>query len=224
MQTTIEKINQIGKIPENKTRFRELASLYAEYCEQEGLRVVPFHSAELPVFSALSAARQNEAIHCLTQYVEVFAELRAEKTSLRNSTMLLWRCLRRLGLTPQSDIFDKIGDENVVEIYSLDQRQIFHNLKFWEFISFTIEEVFGSEWWKLTRRDPKISEQLYEFAGKMATGQITVTTAPGIEEHLIEEIRGANPGRMMVNILYMSPLSANGQLAAIMAVNSSRNV
>jgi PAS domain-containing protein len=221
MQTTLEKIKQI---PESKTRFRELASLYADYCAQEGLRVVPFRSPELDVFSLLSEERQNEAIRCLTQYVEVFAELHGEKTSLRDSRTLLWRCLRRLGLTPQSDIFDKIGDDHVVEIYTLDQRQIFHNLKFWEFIGFTIEEVFGSEWWKLTRRPDKISEQLYEFGSKMATGQIDGTAVPDIEEHLVEEIRGASPSRMMLKVLYLSPLRSGGQLAAVMAVNSARIV
>lgn len=215
-----QSIASIRQIPDRVAQFRELASLYAEYCREEGLRVVPFHSPDLPHFSRNSPERQEEAIRHLVIYLEVFEEMRAQKYSLRDSPKLLWRCLNRLGLTPQSDVFDKIGDGNVVEIYSTDQRQLFHNIKFWEYISFSIEQVFGTEWWVMSRRSEDVSRQIYELGVKLVTGEIAGTFMPNVPVHVVEEHGSPEANRFTVNIHHLSPVKANGQVAGVLVINT----
>jgi hypothetical protein len=205
-------------------RFRALSLAFRDFMAEEGLAVIPFESPELPLFRKLDQASQQQALQVLGMSLEVFAEVKAEGNSLRDTPKLLWRCLSRLGWTPTEDIFDKIEDGDVVEIYSLQQVGLFRNLCFYEYVSFTLEQLFASTWYELTERDPEPTRKLYEMAMGFIRGEITQTIDPQVQPHVIRELRSARLLDIEITMRFCAPLKHKRDLSGIMVVNRSRIV
>ena len=130
--------------------------------------------------------------------------------------------LRRLGWTPLSDIFDKIGDEDVVQIYSHKQCAIFQNLNFFKWITFTLEDLYTGAWFELSRRNDEVTMGLYQLAVEYFTGVRSETLYPGLPEHLCEEIGSEGLAKFWVHVKYLSPLRKDGATVGLMATNSCR--
>lgn len=199
--------------------FRQLTRRKAELIAAEGIRAVPYLSEDLPHFSKLTPEKQKEALHQLSETVAVYEEIRAEGLSLCDNPTLLWRSLSRLKLVPCGDVFDKITKEHLVVIFGLDQRQIFRNLEFLRFSILTLEELYSTEWFRYTRRDSRVTEQLRILTHDIIWGKKSGTFDPEIEEHVIEQV-GTAPGpvKLGLKIDYVSTLTADGQLAGIVAI------
>ena len=67
---------------------------YASLLAKEGVRVRPFRSPELPVFSKLKDSDKKSAIAQVSTVLEVFEEVLAKDGSLKDSNKLVWRALR----------------------------------------------------------------------------------------------------------------------------------
>ncbi|OFZ18453.1 MAG: hypothetical protein A2X94_00470 [Bdellovibrionales bacterium GWB1_55_8] len=217
----LKGLNEIKALEDRVERFRQMSLLYSQMVHEEGILVRPFRSPGLELFANSSPERQLAAIDCLSESLEIFTELRDEGCSLKDTPRLLWRSLNRLRLIPEKDIFDKISDEDVVEIYSLDHRQRFRNLKFFEVCSFSIEDIFAVEWWNVTRRDPEIERKLYDIGQGFVTGKTDKTIEIGIPEHVFEEVNSTELLKCKIQLKYMSPLRTDGRLSAVMVTNRS---
>jgi hypothetical protein len=127
-----------------------------------------------------------------------------------------------MGWTPKPDVFDKMADEDVVCLYSLDQRQVFQNLRFFDWVSITLEDLYCEHWTRYSRRDASVQQQLYEVGVKLMTGQIDETIAPGLPEHLIEEVDSAELLRFKLRVCYMSPIKKDGNRVGALVINRCR--
>jgi hypothetical protein len=117
-------------------KFRSLLEYFVKIAAIEGTSVQPYSSPELLLFQKLDSTRQEETIRLLSRTLEVFDETRAEGYRLKDTPQLLWRCLRRLKMTPKSDVFDRISDTDVVEVYSSEYVGIFRNIQFYDKVSY----------------------------------------------------------------------------------------
>src|SRR5271169_939861 len=115
MGGALKKVQDFTDIHE---KFRQMCLYYSDLLALEGKKVKPFRSPDLPVFSALTAEQKQNATDFIGMALEIFEETRAEGFKLNDSPKLLWRALRKLGWTPQSDVFDRIGENDVVNIYT----------------------------------------------------------------------------------------------------------
>src|SRR5262249_50245473 len=111
-------LRQISEIQALNDRFRQLCELYAAVGAREGVRIRPYRDPSVPAFSSLPEDRKHAVIAALSQALECFEDASAAQEALRDSPRLLWRALRKLGLTPRSDLFDKIRDTDVINCFS----------------------------------------------------------------------------------------------------------
>ena len=107
MNGALRKIREIGELDR---QFKEMCLYYAAILGEEGVRVRPYISPELPIFSKLQENEKKSAIALISTVLEVFEEVRAEGWSVRDNRRLIWRALSKLGWTPGSDIFGLIDD------------------------------------------------------------------------------------------------------------------
>jgi hypothetical protein len=201
-------------------KFRELATHYSQRVDRVGTKIKPFHLTNDPLhFDRLEDTEKKAVITRLHDDLELFDQLESEGFSLRDSSKLLWRYLHKGGFTPCSDIFDKIEDEDVVSLYSLEQKQIFQNLRFFDFVSLTLDDLFCSHWYQHSTRDPKIEEAIYKLGIAMATGEVKGTTDPGLPVHLAKEVGTPELYQFNIKIKYLSPVFTNSKISGIISVN-----
>jgi len=199
--------------------FRELLLRESEFAAREGIQAVPFESQDVPHFQRLSSEKRQEAIRQISETLAVYEEMVEENLSLRDNSQLLWRCMRRLKLTPQGDLFDKLTDEDIIVIFGADQKQIFRNLEFLRVSVLTLEELYTTEWYRYTRRDPRVAMQILELAGDLVSGKKTGTFDPGIEEHVIEQLGSSlGPSKLRLKINYVSTVTSAGKVAGIVVI------
>jgi hypothetical protein len=222
----MHSVSKLLKISDRVSRFRELCLLYCDFMKREGVLVRPFLDPTLPVFSKYEPALQDQITRGIVADLEIFESMQSEGHSLRDTPKLVWRYMNKLGLIPQSDIFDKITDDDIVEVYLVAdgaQSQVFRNLKFLDCVSFTIDQIFGADWRVTTTRDEKVAGKIMEIAIGIMTEQITSTLAVHslIERHIVQEVDSPELFTISIQMKYMSPVRQNGKVAGAFVINHS---
>jgi len=202
--------------------FARLAIEYALAVQKAGTPLLPFQSEDVPHFSKLNPSVQQKIIQDLEFVVEVAREMTKEKQSLRDSPKLLWRSLIHLGFTPSSDIFGKIGDDDIVIVYSPEHKHIFQNLLFFEMVTLTLEELYCTEWFLKTKRSEAVQRALFEAANRGFQGEIKNTFDPQVPEHIAQEVNTDGNIKLWVHVKWMSPVKKDDQIVGLIVVNSCR--
>ncbi len=126
--------------------FRILSTEISEIGARQGITITPFHSDDLPSFSKLSDECQSNILNQLSCYIEICKETLSAYGDLNFSVQMVWVALKELQLIPCSDLFTKVTNDDVIEIHDLQNRQIFRNLKYFEFCSYTLEDIHCVPW------------------------------------------------------------------------------
>jgi hypothetical protein len=204
--------------PDFLDTFRRLSKRHCELVAKEGIQVLPFHDESLFFFGKLSPEKQQQVIHQLSETLSVYEAMRSESISLRDNPQLIWRSMSRSKLTPPGDLFDKITDQDIVVIFAPDQRQLFRNLEFLRHSILTLEELYATEWYRYTQRDPGIVQKLRRLADDIHSGRRTGTFDPEIEEHEIEQLGCQGTSKLRIKISTVAPITSDGKVRGIIVV------
>jgi len=215
-------LKKVLDLTDTNEKFRQLCLYYGDLLALEGKKVKPFRSADLPVFSTLTVEQKRNAIDFIGTALEIFEETRAEGFKLGDSPKLMWRAIRKLGWTPQSDIFDRIFDGDVLTIYSARQIQVFQNLNFFDWVTLTLEDLYAAPWHVYSRRVATAAELLYQNGVEIFTGVRTATYDPKVPEHYCEELGTEGLSKFYIKVQWLSPLKQGGQVAGVLVVNRCR--
>lgn len=203
---------------ETADTFRKLALRYAEIGEDEGIKIRPFVSPEMPLFQKASTLERKRAVDFLHTIVLIHEETIAAGEKTTNSKRLIWRALGKLSLIPGSDVFENFSDEDIVLIYNDNQTILFWNLQFFKYISLTVEHLFFSPWHMFTTREPEIHNKLYQMALDIISGKIQGNFKPPVPGHEVQEVDTAECLRTWMELPFGSVLTRNGTLGGILIV------
>lgn len=195
---------------------------YASLLAKEGVRVRPFRSPELPVFSKLKDSDKKSAIAQVSTVLEVFEEVLAKDGSLKDSNKLVWRALARLGWVPSSDIFSHMKDGDVICFHDAGQRMIFQTLTFFDWVSYTLEDLYGGLWYTHSRREDAVAQKIYEFAVEVFTGVHQESVEPNVPEHVMHEVDTEEMLKFWIKIARACPLKSDGQITGMLVINRCR--
>lgn len=164
-----------------KHSFRELAHELSAMGAAIDVPIRPYVLSSLPHFGALSLAEQQEAVMKLAQYVSICQDVVASGGSLRSTRTFVWRAFRTFGWTPNSKFFETMSEDHVVEIYDLNNIQIFRNFKFFEFCSYTLEDIFTRPWMQLfQRKSQSQTDRLLAFVARLLQSRTHDTVFPDV--------------------------------------------
>lgn len=211
-------VREIRTIPDLSERFRLLCLLYSRLVAEEGVGIRPFSNRDMPVFSALQPQEKMDSLTRLCRMVEVMEEMNSSGQSLRDTTKFLWRTLAHLSWAPQSDIFHHIEEADVVSVHTPDSRRIFQNVNFFDYVSYTVEQIYASTFSSRFKRDSAVAEQIEYHAHEIFSGRITKTLNPGIPEYLCQETDSEEKRRFFLRFKAFSPLRCEDQICAIVSV------
>lgn len=159
------------------------------FLRSKGKNVEPFLSPTIPYFDILTFEKKEQVLERLRLFNNVCSAVLASRGDLNNPRVMLWHALQVLELTFPSDLFNYVSDEKIVEIYDRENIQIFRNLRFFDFTSYTLEDLFCRPWVDLFSRLEcgqigRITEAI-EKIYKKETPSITPMTHIG-RNHIIE--------------------------------------
>lgn len=200
--------------------FKSNSQLISNLLMAEGIRVEPFLPG-LPHFTKLSNPIKQNVLRSLKVYLSICLEQVEEGYEIKDSKTLTWRALRKLGLTPPSDLFGHLTDEDIIEIYDLEGRQIYRNFCFYKHCSYSLEELYSVEWWYLFSRDSAITEFLMEEVQKVYQDEFSGIYFSQSGKHLVKELISVDRLSNYYRAKVFSPLylnkKVNGLLVSIEA-------
>lgn len=114
-----------------------------------------------------------------------------------------------------------IDDEDIVEIYYLDEFQIFRNLKFIEITSFTVDEMLCRPWYRNVSRGALPQMRLAAIVLRGTMGLIQKTVSWNIPVHKVREKNTLGLHTFVMQLKYFIPLRQDGKVVAFISTNSS---
>ena len=208
---------------ESTLSFLHLADSLKSYHEKYGIPLRPYEDRSLPHFSKLPADHQKIVLTSLTVMLNLYAEMEINGEKPVDSARLLWRSLNRLGWRPLSDIFDKIEDDDVIEIYSSENIQVFRNMNFFRFITVTLEELCSFPWYQVAEMDKVAADYYATLAPKMKANSIGETHRTPIPKYLATENLG-DKATLEIVPQWISPVYEGQQCVGIISIIKSRQV
>lgn len=191
--------------PSDNTRlvedFRELADKLVSFGKQVGVRIIGYRDSRLPLFRALPLETQITIVHELKVYLEICDETRANGHGLNNSKQLVWYAMRKLGFIPPSNMFDLLDDSFVVEVHDRELHQVFRNFVFYEYCSYSLEELHCRPWPELYRRDEKAMASMLTVVSSLLEEKEKWVDCRGIK-HFISETESAFRYDMNYELVY----------------------
>ena len=184
--------------------------------------VRPYQLPSLPFFQALSIPEQQQAISLIENYCAVCQNTRRHGASLREGRAIVDEALEHYNLQVDARVFDFMGPGVVYEFYSPNQTQFFRTANFFEYNSYTIEDIYSRSWMHLYDRDEAITQKIMEGAGQILGGQVTEIIKFTLPEHLLIERASLERIKIPVRFECLAPLMQNGKIAGVLsAVKSS---
>lgn len=202
-------------------KFRSQSENLCQILEEEGLLVRPYQLASLPFFQALSLPEQQQAIHLIENYCAVCHSARQAGASLRDGREILDQALAHFNLQVDSEVFDFIGPRKVFEFYSVNQTQFFRTANFFEYTSYTIEDLYSRSWMNLYDRDEQITRKIIGYASQILSGVAKGIVRPDLPEHVISERASLEKIKISVFFECLAPIRQDGEIVGIVAVVKS---
>lgn len=151
--------------------FRHAANRVSSLGQKFGFSVRAYDDAALPLFSALSLDARRQALKALKGYLNsLLAGIHADK-NLDQPHISTWWAFSALGLRPNADLFRHFRPDTMIEVYTLDNVQIWRNFEFFRYNSYTIEEIHCLNWEALYDRGAENTAMCFEIVSKVFTGE-----------------------------------------------------
>lgn len=203
--------------------FLQLSLALVALLRKEGLKTES-HLEGLPHFSQLGLEEKQTAIDRVKFYHDLCFDHVSEGQSLRDSKRLTWRALVKLGLSPGSNLLDRIESDDVIEVYNPDQVQIFRNLEFFDICSYTLEELFCIQWWRLFRRDEAVSGSIIKLVEDLYQRKYPDGAASPLPQHTVVECLSREKTNINFFMKFIGPLYKNKQIEAVICIEQAQLV
>jgi hypothetical protein len=203
----------------------DLLNQYADFVIGAGRPVFREGRQEaLRILRSISEAKKIQTVQRLTSDLALFHDLLTAGEKITDSPRLMWRYLTKNSMVPRSDIFEKMKDGDVVEIYGMDQVHLCQNLNFFNWTSISLERIFCETWYQATRRDPQFETGLYETARSIFAGETRNSVTPQQGWYWIEEIDSEKLYKFQICIKCVSPIFQDGKVCGLISVNECRDL
>lgn len=207
---------------------QKITNLLSTFCETvnlAGYKVKPYSASSLKTLREFSFEKKQEILKSLVSYINVFVKTVENGHAITDQKSVIWALFKEMGWRPTSDLFHFITDDCVVEVYSHDFRQVFRNLKYFDFVTYNLGEVFSFEWTTLFERNNEIANKLSNFAVEILSGRISGTLTLDTGWHQLKEQFSEEKNTFWVNHKVLSPVFDQNtrSIAALVAISDAKH-
>jgi len=218
-----KRINRLAASPSGfASEFLNLSERVSRLAARNGVHVEPYRDRSLPLFCRLSAQRRFELVTSLRTYIDAAEAVASERGGRVETAPFLRAMILKLDYCVSPDVYERITSDSLVEIYSVDDSLIFRNFKFFEFCSYSLEDLLAQEWWRLYWRADDINRKVFLWGRRVLNGDIRETCVPPIPQHTLIERESRRQLCLKVNHDYYSPLFYHGKIVAGVSIGRAR--
>ncbi|WP_413289430.1 hypothetical protein [Bdellovibrio sp. HCB337] len=203
-----------------ENQFATASTKLIELLSKEGVKNQAYLEG-LPYFSQLNEEQKRTAVERLEGYYELCSEQLSEGQPLRDSKRFTWRALSKFGLVPTSNLLETIGDGDIVEIYNSEQVQVFRNLEFFDLCSYTLEELFCLEWYRLFRRESEVSSAIVAMVDELYAKKYPEGLSSPLPHHIVAESISREKITLNFFMKFIAPLYKNKQVAGLVCIEQA---
>ena len=189
----------------------------AQLVEAEGLTIRPFDSPTLPYFSAATFGQRETTLKMLNLMVELTEEVQKKGERARDAGSLIWAFCRTWKFIPTWDFHDKIENGDMVDVYNLQGQLIFANLRFYEIITYTLEQLYFCQWHTLFNHEEEFQKKLQSVCAEIPKNPHQLYDLRHLGQHRVKENFGKMEG--IFQPTYFSSLVHNGKVAGFICIN-----
>jgi hypothetical protein len=201
------KLSGFNDSSNENLKFLELSEKIVDFGLKSNVKIKPYVSESLPLFSPLPPEKKKMILDMLHTKVVMLEAAEREGVSFRSNKQVLWHVVKSLGLTPCSDLCDVVNDEDVIEIHWLtDIVQLYHSFSFYEKSSYTLEELCSLPWEELYDTDPQTFANIHKLVDNLITGKYRSTYDPQIPSYVVKEKRSVFLFEVAIEYRLTSPL------------------
>jgi hypothetical protein len=138
-----------------------------------------------------------EAERVIDLYGESLSEAR-EHYKDQISLKSLWLFLNKLKWRYPDDLFEKLRDDDVVEVYSMENTQIFRSFTFFKYCSYTLEDLNYRPWFELYQRDESVLRGALAWLNRVRKDEVPELCQMDLPAHWISEVASPNPFHLQI--------------------------
>lgn len=198
--------------------FLKLSEELSRLIESEGWAVRPYQSSTLPFFKGLSEEQAYLAEKQLSDYLKICQNTRADGHPIKDARFLVRKALEYYGFSFHEDVFTLIETGHVVEFYNMTHFQMFRTFNYFEYSSYTIEDMYCRPWFTLYERDQQINEKLLALGTPILLSDVKGPTHLDVGAHLITERASLERLQIRNKSTWMAPLFKGDQKVGYVAI------
>lgn len=214
--------NKIDGSHDSCDRFRELSSRMAGLVAQEGIQITPYFDPRLRFFSALNDRKAQHVLWLLESMNELIQQTRDRGDSIRSPAQLTWAFMKRMGCTIPSDFLDGVKEIDFVDCYASDHQMIFANFRFFELMSYSLEDFYCRPWMDLFVRDrQEVHDELWKQSQRvLSRGHEGTLDMSYLGTYSCWEADSRGMNQFVAAPKAFAPLVKNGTKVGYICVNS----
>lgn len=125
------------------------------------------------------------------------------------------QALKMYELDVEDGFWKKLGNDDVIEVYSTENIQLFRTFNFFKISSYSLLDLLTNEWYHLWERPSFVMETIIESVNEIVQGRMKATTPVTFARHIVKEIYNDDSidfdcSSVLVEPGVMCPLYAKG--------------
>lgn len=164
-------------------------------------------------FLALNESRQISIIESFDQYNQMIIRAIENQVDIQNEIELLEFIVKDLRVCLSSEALTTIKPQYIIEIYSLDFKQIYRSMNFLSFCGYDLFELLTYEFYELYERSTSINEFLVKACMSLKDRPYSyVENLSSIPTHLMREKFSSNRTHSLIRFKNLALLrTADGE-------------
>jgi hypothetical protein len=213
MQTV--EVNTLESLKSKMLAFERIAN-------QAGVPVRASRDGHFSFLLRLSDKLLQRVLEDFSSFYDIYAETLAHGHSVRDDRALIWQMFVHKKWVPTSDLFSYLEEGDLIEVYRPDFIQVFRNLRFFEVCSYSLEELFTTDWPSLFERSADDVSVLVKIAQDQCSGAIRETVVPSVGVHSIREISSIAQNTFSALHKVLSPIfNSDGEAVGFVGITSA---
>ena len=219
LNTKPQFVNRVAPV---EWEFLASVEKLAEIVRSHGYPCRAYSNKALAKLAETSLEKKQVLALQIKSILEIVSSAQIDKevpTNEHPERSLIEQALKSCGLNARTEFWDNLAKDDVVEVYSLENVQLFRTFNFFTISSYSILDLLINEWYFLWERPSYVLESLMKLYEELIGGQFTTTRKVEVRPHLLKEIYDDNSqtefksSSVMITPQVMSPLyDDNGDL------------
>lgn len=187
-------------------QFKRVAENYSVFMKKHKRSVGAWNEASMSAMAKKGEDFVFRKHDSLQRQLHYYLSAEKENVTPENEVQVLWRIMQTEKWKFPEDLFTRISNTDVIEIYDLEFTQIFANSTFMMNCSYDLSDLYAYSWPELFEREEQYTEQVIaQILDCVHSGQLK-TRGFRIDTHLGREIFSKERRYLSIKMGIVAPL------------------